>query len=277
MAMRRGSSALRILAYHDVPNADLFESHLSYLASKFEVVAGPTLDTRSGRPPVWITFDDGDPSIIDHALGALRQRGMSATAFVCPGIIDTDEPFWWQVVTDAAKIGLKVGGRRVGEAEVNSLKTMCDEMRRSRVAEIGEQMVVGTGTTVRRRQLTVEELRAWIGSGCTLGNHSWDHPLLDRCTPDVQRDQIESAHDWFPDNGFERPNWFAYPNGNATEVARTHLAALGYEAALLFDHRLTPLNGRFDLSRIRVNGTDSLNEFISKVSGIHPVTARLRT
>lgn len=277
MAMQSRAPRLRILAYHDVPDVELFKSHLSYLVSKFEVVAGPTLHTKSGRPPVWITFDDGDPSIVDHALGALRQQGVTATAFICPGIIDTDEPFWWQVVTDAANMGLRVAGRRVTEAEVNFLKTESDEMRRSRVAEIRDQMAEYTGTPVQRRQLTSEELREWIDSGSTLGNHSWDHPLFDHCTPEKQGDQIMHAHSWFSDNGFEAPTWFAYPNGNATQVAKEFLSALGYKAALLFDHRLATLDGRFDLSRIRVNGTDSLDEFIPKVAGIHSATMRFRT
>ena len=277
MAMKSRAPLLRILAYHDVPDADTFESHLSYLVAKFEVVAGPTLDTRSGRPPVWITFDDGDPSIVDNGIGALSKQGVTATAFICPGVIDTNEPFWWQVITAAASIGLKVAGRPITEEEVNRLKSESDEVRRSRVAEIREQLAGSIGSPVLRRQLTSRELRRWIDSGHTLGNHSWDHPLFDRCDPDQQVDQIAVAHTWFSDKGFAAPRWFAYPNGNATEVGREHLLALGYEAALLFDHRLTPLDGRFELSRIRVNGIDSLDEFIPKVAGIHPATMRLRT
>src|SRR5262245_58420478 len=38
-------------------------------------------------PPrsIVITFDDGDRSVYEHALPALRQHGMTATVFVLPG------------------------------------------------------------------------------------------------------------------------------------------------------------------------------------------------
>lgn len=43
------------------------------------------LDAVAGRPDVRITFDDGNASDLDHALPALRERGLTGTFFVVAG------------------------------------------------------------------------------------------------------------------------------------------------------------------------------------------------
>ena len=125
------------------------------------------------------------------------------------------------------------------------------------------------GSPVARRQLTSDELTRWIESGHTIGNHSWDHPLLDRCEEDEQLRQIDRAHEWLVDR-FGEATLFAYPNGNFTHSVDSRLRQLGYSAALLFDHRLHDRGDPLRMSRIRVNADDELSEFRAKVSGLHP-------
>lgn len=273
---RFGSSRLRILAYHDVPDIGRFDLQMSHLADHYEVVMGPSfLTTTSGKPPVWITFDDGDPSVVDTALGVLSRYRFSATTFICPGVIDTVEPYWWQIVTEAYQSGVTVAGSRVDADEVNRLKSVPDDHRRRRVAEVREAVRRQNGELIRR-QLTRDDLDSWLSAGHSIGNHSWDHPILDQCTTDEQRRQVVDAHQWFLDKGYPAPRWFAYPNGNSFDGGEKLLVDIGYEAALLFDHRLASRSQGMTLSRIRVNGADSLDEFISKVSGVHPMTMRWR-
>ena len=276
VATRVGFPRLRILAYHDAPDVSRFDIQMSYLADHYEVVVGPNFTKlASMKPPVWITFDDGDPSVVDTALDVLSRYGFSATAFICPGVIDTVEPYWWQVVTEAFESGITVAGQGLGPDEVRRLKSVSDDQRRRRVAEIRGVLTEQKGE-FRQRQLTTEDLRRWLSAGHSLGNHSWDHPMLDQCTIDEQHRQIDTSHQWFIDRGYGKPRWFAYPNGNSFIGAEQHLAAFGYEAALLFDHRLASKSQGLTLSRIRVNGADSLDEFISKVSGVHPMMMRWR-
>lgn len=273
---RLGAPRLRILAYHDVPDPDLFDAHMSHLATHYQIVKGPHFPRKSyEKPQVWITFDDGDPTIVENALSVLVRNGFSATAFICPSVVGTDEPLWWHVVQDAVEAELIIEGKRVLPGEVNRLKLVPDAQRRERVAEIRESLS-GLGGGLVRSQLTEEELCSWVEAGLSLGNHTWDHPILDQCPPDEQRRQIDLAHDWFLENEYGAPQWFAYPNGNWSPVAEQHLYELGYESALLFDHRIAEERDGMRLSRIRVNGTDSLNEFIPKVAGIHPAVTRWR-
>jgi peptidoglycan/xylan/chitin deacetylase (PgdA/CDA1 family) len=54
------------------------------------------LDAVAGRGDVRISFDDGNESDLEHALPALRERGLGATFFICagrlgqPGFVDAD-------------------------------------------------------------------------------------------------------------------------------------------------------------------------------------------
>lgn len=261
---------LRILAYHDIPDPKVFDRQMAHLVDRYICVDGPPqLEDRSAKPPVWVTFDDGDPTIVEHAMEILDKYNINATAFVCPGVIDTDTPFWWEIVQAAVEAGLTVDGRRIEANEVNRLKGVQDDERREIVAVIRDELTVRTGRRFARQQITIDQVDRWIRAGHSVGNHSWDHPLLDRCRPEEQIRQVDVAHGWFIDRGFGEPAWFAFPNGSWSAVAETRLRDLGYMGCLLFDHRLASVDDPMRMSRLRVSGTDTESEYAAKVSGVH--------
>src|SRR5688572_11254879 len=94
-ASRLTRGRLRILAYHGIPDADRFARQLDVLAATYQTVTGPTvagwLEGRNELSPraVWITFDDGPPEVMGIGADLLAERGMAATCFVCPGLVDT--------------------------------------------------------------------------------------------------------------------------------------------------------------------------------------------
>ena len=102
----------RILAYHGVPDTDTFARHMARVSDHFtpvgphEVVAA--LDGGAALPhdAVWVTFDDGDASVVDHGLPALIEHAVPATMFVCPGLVTSQEPFWWEITDRAVEVGL---------------------------------------------------------------------------------------------------------------------------------------------------------------------------
>ena len=271
---RLGRDSLRILGYHGVSDLEVFERQIEYVARHANTVDGSEVGS-SARPKVWVTFDDGDPSVFTGALGILDRYDVKATAFVCPGVIDTDEPFWWQTVEEAARLAVVTEAGTVDAGEVSRLKTAPDDKRRSRVAEIGGALAEQVGRPFSVPQASTSQLEAWRNAGHAIGNHTWDHPVLDTTEPREQIRQIDLAHEWLLDRGFGT-DWFAYPNGNWTAVAESRLMQLGYRGALLFDHRLSTSDHAFRMSRIRVNGDDSLDEFRSKVAGLHPTLMHLR-
>jgi peptidoglycan/xylan/chitin deacetylase (PgdA/CDA1 family) len=67
------------------------------------------LDSAAGREDVRITFDDGNDSDCDHALPALRERGLRATFFVCGGRVDQPGFLSADRVRELADAGMRIG------------------------------------------------------------------------------------------------------------------------------------------------------------------------
>ena len=264
-------SSLRIVAYHNVEDMELFRIQIAFLADNLEPITAAEVIRGSftaRRSPVWVTFDDGDPRLVELAMPELNEYGISATAFICPGLVDSLEPFWWEVVEEA------IASNLVPSDEVSRLKQVDDSERRVQVRKIGEALEDRIGRRPMGDQLTTGDLHRWIAAGNFLGNHTWDHPLLNMCEPQEQRQQIAAAHEWLTDN-FSLDNLlFAYPNGNHSPAAEAILRELGYAVGVLFDHRVHRGRNPLQTSRIRVNSADGLSEFKAKVSGIHPVIHR---
>ncbi len=82
--------SLRILMYHDVPCQVLaiFESHLKWLAERFEILTPNdfmTGSSRSNLPKILLTFDDGCPDNYELVAPLLESQGLRGLFFVCPG------------------------------------------------------------------------------------------------------------------------------------------------------------------------------------------------
>jgi peptidoglycan/xylan/chitin deacetylase (PgdA/CDA1 family) len=132
-----------------------------------------------------------------------------------------------------------------------------------------------TGSPFTTSQLSTAHLERWIRAGNSIGNHTWDHPMLDRCTPLEQHRQVALAHGWINERLAPDQLLFAYPNGNWSRDAEAVLREFGYHAATLFNHRLSDLVDPFKLSRLRTNADGDLSRFRATVSGTHPFLSRL--
>src|SRR4051812_22953765 len=71
-ALTRGR--LRILAYHGVPDPVAFRRHVEHLVQHYRIVSGAQVaawvcdgEALPDRA-VWLTFDDGRPTVVEHAL-----------------------------------------------------------------------------------------------------------------------------------------------------------------------------------------------------------------
>ncbi len=67
------------------------------------------LDRAAGRQDVAITLDDGNASDVEHALPALRERGLTATFFVVAGRLGTPHFLDEDGVRELAKSGMEIG------------------------------------------------------------------------------------------------------------------------------------------------------------------------
>lgn len=153
---------------------------------------------------------------------------------------------------------------------LDELKRLPDEERRILVAKVAEEITVRTGAKPARRQLTTQQLRRWAEAGHQVGNHTWDHPCLDRCAEPEQVRQVHTAAEWLDGELPDGNLVFAYPNGNWASAAEVELRRLGVRVGLRFDHRLTRISEPpLRWSRLRIDADAPLERFRAVLSGAH--------
>jgi len=282
MAVDRRAPALRVLGYHDVSDVERLRSQLGYLVERFtpigldEVIPFLEGERVVARRPVWVTFDDGDPSVVELGLPVLEEFEIRATMFVCPGVLDTTTPFWWQVARAGIEANVVLDQFPLTPDAISTLKEEPDATRRRDVERISELVEDATGRAPTHHQISSAQIARWLDGGHTLGNHTWDHPLLDNCSSRDQHEQVVSAHERLAEILGRPPTAFAYTNGNTTPESAELLSDLGYEVGLLFDHRIARPGDPLGMSRLRVNTSDDITSFKARVSGLHPWIHRLR-
>lgn len=264
---RRFVGGARVIAFHGVPDSTRFDRQIAHLKDVWGI-ADPTTPDTGGR--VELTFDDGDVSVVRNGLPVLLRHDVRAVLFVCPGLVVAGAPFWWDTVRDAQ-------GRR-DSAEVSRLKQMPDDGRRAAL-EARDTPVRRDPAELAGRSLNEAELRQWIDAGMLVGNHTWDHPCLDQCSPDEQLRQVTTAHEWLTEFCGAPPSRFAYPNGDWTAETERTLAHLDYDEAFLFDHRIDRTAGEHRLrrSRLRLDAASSPRRSDAVLSGFHSMSLTLRS
>jgi peptidoglycan/xylan/chitin deacetylase (PgdA/CDA1 family) len=263
----QGSSKnlLRVLAYHTAPNPGLFEKQLLYLSSNYNVIDIALLREHlfHGSPlppkPVLITFDDGDISIYENGLPLLKKYGLPSIMFIITGLIGSRDMFWCRQVEAAYEAEGK--GYLEARKKIKELKSLRNKERREYLRNLNQ---------FDARQLTVKELRELEKGNMYIANHTHTHPMVDKCTPEEIREELDVAIQKFKDWGLEGHSVFAYPNGNWDRATEGILKEKKIEMAFLFDHKLNKKKiDPMRISRIRVDTYTGLDEFKVKVSGLH--------
>jgi len=186
--------------------------------------------SHGARARAVITFDDASRGAVTLGVAELARRGLPATIFVAPGVLD-GHTFWWDelaaavpggaVPTEVRQVALEAGQGRQAEA--------------LRLAATRGFLPRGDLLPDVARTATVAELQAAAATpGITLGSHSWSHPNLAavnvaECEQEL-RDSLEWLRTRFP--GAMVP-WVAYPYGLESPAVQEAAARAGYVGGLL--------------------------------------------
>ncbi len=270
-------TSFRVLCYHAVSNAQRFSQHMAVLNRSAEVLGlGQLLAEKhkhhslSTRPRVLITFDDGDPSVLDRAAPVLASHGMPSALFVVTDWIGSRTEPWWVTSSRAwqQNSNLEIHGQRFSSSQalIARLKTLPDTDRKTFVSEH-----VSASRPARNPEWS--ELSAAMKQGMEIGAHSVSHPCLDMCSAEqVQREVSGSIATVKKQLGFAQVA-FALPNGNFNPDALQAAAEAQASSVFLFDHRTMPasqLNASMPLiSRLRMDDYASIWRFVFIASGWH--------
>jgi peptidoglycan/xylan/chitin deacetylase (PgdA/CDA1 family) len=275
--LRMSDDKLAVLTYHRIEEPEAFAAQLDYLSKRGHPISMEDAANalRRGRPlpprSVLLTFDDGDISLLNHGLPLLREKGIPATAFVCPGVLDTDLPLWFDEVPaliDAGASLPEVVGLSGYDAR-DLLKTVPDAERRELLTRLRES-VPSTAEPIRRHQLRSEHLLRLEHDGVAVGSHTLTHPCLNLCDTATIRTEIAEAHRLLTNALGHEPVAFAYPDGSWGTKVIEEVATCGYPFAFVFDHRLSnwPPPTPFRCSRLRGDASDSVDWLAIRLSGL---------
>ncbi len=211
-----------ILAYHNiVPGGEAavgegslhldqaeFGRQLDLVAETHEIVtleAAFDQTTRGTTPRAVITFDDAYVGAVTAGFEEVTKRGLPATMFVPPGMLD-DEGYWWDRLSDA------------GASLDQTVRNRCLVELRGRQADI---LAWATRAGVRLGSMPAHArpadeatlMRAARAPGIALGAHTWSHPNLGALELVEARAEIARSRAWLRERTDAVVDWVAYPYG----------------------------------------------------------------
>jgi peptidoglycan/xylan/chitin deacetylase (PgdA/CDA1 family) len=213
-----------------------------YVTSKYEAVdvqhALP--GASSGRLRVAFTFDDGWQDNFENALPLLKEYGISATIFLCTGLMSRTAPFWPEQVrgTLYASLSASYGKRadRLVEALIEGLKYGSAEARQSHL-DLLLQQTNGQPTQFQDSDATLswQQIVAMRREGVAFGSHGHTHQIMTSVAPDLAKAEARDSKTAIESALKEPCTTFAYPNGNWSPEIRDLLSEGGYRLAFTTD------------------------------------------
>ncbi len=182
-------------------------------------------------PPPWlagatairatVTFDDAYRGAVNLALPELRKRGIPATVFVCPGLLD-EAGLWWDETAEAGRLTPAVRARAMHEhrGELDAVREWA--FGREPPPALPHNFGVASEA----------ELLDQVRDGIAVGGHAWAHACLPSLESTALRVDLGRTLEWLRSSPGPTVPWLALPYGEGTpEVAAAALDA-GYDGVL---------------------------------------------
>jgi len=262
---------------------ELFERHLQVIlkyahpASILDLLG----ERKIPRHAVIITLDDGYANNYTLAFPLLRKYGLPATIFLTTGFIDRQTFLWtdwleWVITRADANKSLPAWGETKVplrlESEIDRKQTMLNfksyfktlpiSAIHSSLLELQDHLncrYAWSDLPPSCQPLTWSQIREMAACGLiTFGSHTVSHPVLSRCSAEVQRQELQISKNRIEEETGEPCVLFAYPNGTAEDYSVQtveQLREIGYKLAVTTDPGYERAD-RFDPLRIRRWGAD---------------------
>jgi len=265
-----------ILMYHGTPqrHAARLARQLRAIAFFFEVVPLETL-AEPGRPRarrrrVALTFDDGLRSNVRVAYPILRELGLPATFFVCPGLVE--EGLWlWNHEARRRLFSLSAAALRelagaIGApadpiALVQWMKTLKLAERRRIEQAIRAATPRFAPSATEREDFDLaawDELTALDPRLVKFGSHSLTHPILTSLAPNELDAELRDSRALL-EARLGRPTLlFCYPNGAVSDRALSAVRRYYYGAVTVQPGSLDDDVDRYRLPRFPADPAYSL-------------------
>jgi peptidoglycan/xylan/chitin deacetylase (PgdA/CDA1 family) len=240
-----------------------FEAHLRLITRWFKPIPmaemGWAVAQKKALPDkaVALTFDDGYRDNYEVAFPLLKRYGVPASFFVCPGLIDSHQGFWWDEIyglverTRATELDVEklirdlglppdrqdealpllTGQQKVsaGESLVTQGKQMSPQMLTIFLERLNEALGVPGDSSLRKQTLmNWDEIKEMHQDGMEIGSHTMTHPMLTQVSELVMRTELSDARVRLSEVLGAAPEGFVYPSGAFSATARNIVKEAGH-------------------------------------------------
>jgi peptidoglycan/xylan/chitin deacetylase (PgdA/CDA1 family) len=112
-------------------------------------------------------------------------------------------------------------------------------------------------------------VRKLIRAGWEIDAHTLTHPDLTAVGAAQLRDEVAGSRAAIRNAFHVRVNFFCYPAGRYNDTVIAAVQAAGYLGATTTSYGLAKPAELYTLARVRINGTDSISAFGSKLEALH--------
>ena len=208
------------VVYHDPVSPEWFQQTIEMLSRYYNFKSAGDLEeyyygNKKLKNSCHITFDDGCRSVFDFAYPILKEKGIPATLYVSPEVLQKQGLYWFQKIQQVPKESLKeILKDNISEkaAEFHpgiALKTL----QHQEVDSIIDKAEKYIDTSIKPN-ITIEELLELHHSDIfEIGAHTINHPILHNETDEQSEYEISQSIKDLEKILQGKVNYFAYPNG----------------------------------------------------------------
>lgn len=244
---------------------EIFQAHYS-VGSLRESARMHQSQERPEKPPLAITFDDGQLDNYRFALPVLNAMNVHASFFVVTDAIESNAVLWHDRIAysvqklqqqDASR--LRAWLRELGVSgevsdPVNAAIAAAKLLDPGQRGEHVDRLEKLSGPQVRPEwdgMMTWDQIREMRSDGHEIGSHSTSHPILPLVSDEQLRDEVEQSRRVLETEIDHEVRSFCYPNGDYDERVSACVRQAGYEFAVTTRYGINPKNSDpFSLRRI---------------------------
>lgn len=206
-----------------------------------------------------ITFDDGYKDNHDLALPVLQKHDAKAIFFIVTSITDTNDMLMHDKIRYL--IQNKCIDKSLGNipSKIYKGEKYYDQNLINHINQNFKESLVNY-----RLMMNITELKTIVNSGFKLGNHTHNHKALTFLSREKQLFEINSSDKFL--NQIQEVDTIGYPNGLYNDDTLSINDSLNY----IYGFTIIPgvnnqRSSKFELNRIGINASDSINEIVFKV------------
>jgi peptidoglycan/xylan/chitin deacetylase (PgdA/CDA1 family) len=252
--------------YFHNPSKRLFEGCVKwFLKNGFSIISTDELlsiiknNKKLPASSVIFTVDDGWKENKANIVAVAEAYKIPITIFVTTSPVETGESYWWTYVK-------KAFDKKLTKHSVGALKLIPNEQRMQELERIKPLV------SNNRDALTLEELITISRSPyITIGSHTVSHPILTMCNVEKSHYEIQESKKILEKWTGKPINFFAYPNGNYSEIEINALKLNDFEMAFTTKPEYISSNSfksPFEIPRFDVLENVSFAENIIRMTGV---------